>query len=61
MMYIHLINICDLNEISFRSLSLYNDGRAYKLHVSVNITHSDRCLNIGSMFFRCIFHHNQGT
>ena len=37
------------SEISFGSLSLYNDGTAYKLHVSLNISHSDRCLNIGSV------------
>ena len=37
------------SEISFGSLSLYNDGRAYKLHVSLNISHPGICLNIGSV------------
>ena len=41
--------IYDVNKISLGSLSLYNDGRAYKLHVSLNISHSSRCLNIGSV------------
>ena len=43
------VNICDVKKISFGSLSFYNDEKAFKLHVSLNISHSDRCLNIGSV------------
>ena len=49
------------SEISFGSLSLYNDGRAYKLHVSLNISHSDRCLNRLSVSYSMPVHTRNET
>ena len=48
--YSTVLNMCDHIWISLWSFSLHTDGRWYELHVSLNIWHSERYLNMGSVF-----------